>query len=63
MVQIGGEKGDVLIWDVEQSCLMYDIPAAHVGNVLDCAWSGDSRLLLSAGAGGQICGWACKQSR
>jgi WD40 repeat protein len=31
-VQIGGDKGQVLIWDIERDCLLYHI-AAHVGKV------------------------------
>ena len=42
MLQIGGEKGNILIWSMESNCLLYDIEA-HVGSVYDCSWSGDSR--------------------
>ncbi|KAG1679114.1 hypothetical protein FOA52_000469 [Chlamydomonas sp. UWO 241] len=55
-VQLGGEKGDILIWDVARNCLLYDIKA-HVGRVYDCSWSGDSRRLLSVGTDGRARLW------
>ncbi|MEW5305080.1 MAG: hypothetical protein WDW36_007644 [Sanguina aurantia] len=55
-VQVGGENGSVLVWDVQQDCLLFDIPA-HEGKVWDCSWSGDSRRLLSVGSDGQAKLW------
>ncbi len=54
--QVGGEKGNILIWDVARNCLLYDI-AAHDGKVFDCGWSGDSRRLLSVGSDGKARLW------
>ncbi|GAX75027.1 hypothetical protein CEUSTIGMA_g2473.t1 [Chlamydomonas eustigma] len=55
-VQIGGEKGNILIWSIERNCLLFDIQA-HTGKVYDCSWSGDSRLLLSVGTDGRARLW------
>ncbi len=55
-IQIGGEKGNILVWSIEKACLLYEIQA-HNGKVLDCSWSGDSRLLLSVGADGKARLW------
>ncbi|KAJ9517002.1 hypothetical protein QJQ45_027353 [Haematococcus lacustris] len=55
-IEIGGEKGSVLIWDVLNNCLLYDIKA-HDGKVFDCSWSGDSRRLLSVGSDGKARLW------
>lgn len=56
LFQVGGENGSVLVWDVQQDCLLFDIPA-HEGKVWDCSWSGDSRRLLSVGSDGQAKLW------
>ncbi len=55
-VQIGGEKGNILVWSIEKGCLLFDIQA-HNGKVYDCSWSGDSRLLLSVGTDGKARLW------
>ena len=56
LLQIGGDKGNILIWDMEHNCLLYDIDA-HNGSVYDCSWSGDSRRLLSVGTDGRARLW------
>ncbi len=55
-VLIGGEKGNILIWSVDQSCLLFEIQA-HDGKVFDCSLSVDSRLLLSCGTDGKAKLW------